>query len=101
MRRLVSKATARSTDKLHRSESQSELDETAPLPVLPDGTVVSTEAANDTAFSLSDKVTDEDLERLIKLTESMDRCFERITEALATTQSLLPQGKKKKSRSKK
>ena len=97
----MSKVTARSIDKPHRGESQSELDETAPLPILPDGSVASTEAANDTAFSLSDKATNEDLERLTKMTESMDRCFERIAEALATTQSLSPQGKKKKSGSKK
>lgn len=97
----MSKATAKSIDKQQRSESQFELDETTPLPRLPDGSVVSTKAANDTAFALTEMATIESLERLINLSESIDSCIERITESLDTTQSLLSPAKKKKSRSEK
>jgi hypothetical protein len=97
----VSKATARSIDKPVRSENQSELDETASLPLLPDVSDVSGKAANDTAFRSPDNATNESLERLVKLAESIDKRLEHIAEALATTQSRSPQATKKKARSKK
>jgi len=97
----VPKATDRSITKPYRSESESELAETASLPVLPEVSDVPGKAANDTAFTLSDNATHERLERLINLVESMDKRLERIAEALATTQSLSPQATKNKSRSKK
>jgi hypothetical protein len=62
---------------------------------------VSTKAANDTAFALSKKATIECLGRLVKLSDSIDDCIERITESLDTTQSLLSPAKKKKKRSEK
>lgn len=99
--RLVSKATAKSIDKTHRSESRSELDETASLPLLPDVSDVSGKAANDKAFTSSDNATKESLERLVKLAESIDKRLEHIAEALATTQSRSPQATKKKARPKK
>jgi hypothetical protein len=96
----VSKDTASSTIEPHCGDSQSELAETATLPLLPDVSGVSAKAANDTAFSLSDNSTNEGLERLIELAESIDKRLESIAEALATTQSPSSQAKKKKVRAK-
>ncbi len=97
----MSEATAKSTTKPLCSECQIELAETATLPVLPDASDVSGKAANDRAFTLSGNVTNETLERLIDLTESMNERLERIEEAVVSAQSRSPQGTKKKSRSKK
>jgi hypothetical protein len=95
----VAKATAKLTDKPDRSDFQDELDDTTPLPLLPDGSVASTKAANDTAFALSNKAAIEGLERLTNLTKSIDKYLERVADALDTTQSLLSPAHKKKSRS--
>lgn len=100
----MAKATAQSTTRPHCSESQSELAETAEtatLPQLPDVADVSGKAANDTAFAVSDNATNECLERLIKLAESIDERLERIAEAIAAGQPPSPQTKKKRSRAKK
>lgn len=97
----VSKATARSTEKSYHGESQSELDETVPLPLLPGESSTPTEAANDTEFLLSDKAAIESLDRLVKLAESIVKRLDHISEAIATSKSISPSDRKKESRTKK
>ena len=97
----MSETTAKSSSEPLCSECQTELAETATLPHLPDVSDMSSKAANDTAFTVSGSVTDESLEQLINLVESMNERLERIEEAVVTARSLSPQDTKTKSRSKK
>ena len=99
--RLVSDASAKSTDKPLCSECQTELAETATLPLLPDASDVPANAANDTEFTAAGSAINENLERLIDLAESIERQVERIAEAVVTAQSSSSKGTKKKSTSKK
>ena len=96
----MSKVTARSTKNPYYGEFQGELDETAPLPLLPDGSSVSTEAANDTEFELSDKTAIETLDRLLTLAESIVKRLDHIAEAIATPPSTPPR-KRQRTRAKK
>ena len=80
------KAKLYSTNDLRDHEDTSELDETARLPVLLRDPDVSNEAANDSEFSLSDKLV-ERVEKLISLTESIERRLDRIGEAIDTKPS--------------
>lgn len=97
----MSDATAKSTDKPLCTECQSELAETATLPLLPDVTDVSGKATNDLGFTFAGTAISENLERLVDLAESIERHLERIAEAVVTIQSVSPKGAKKKSPSKK
>ncbi len=97
----MSDASAKSTDKPVCSECQTELAETATLPLLPDASDVPGNAANDTEFTATGSAINENLERLIDLAESIERQVERIAEAVVTAQSSSSKGTKKKSTSKK
>jgi hypothetical protein len=97
----VSKATAKLTKKKHLVDSQSELDETVPLPLLPDEPSKSTEAANDAEYLLSDKSVIQSLDRLVTLAESIVRRLDHISEALATSESVSAPNRKKRAQIKK
>lgn len=98
----MAKATARSIDNPETEKSFAELDETAPLPVMPDAEEVSEIAANDNAYTLTDRTTLEKLDSLVQLADSIDSRLEAIAAALASTDSTSEQGSgSKKTRRKK
>ena len=91
----MSKATLRSTNYSHDIEGESELDETARLPVLLRKSDVSNEAANDNEFSLSANLV-ERIEQLFNLTESIKCRLDHICEAIEARPSRTRQAQKKK-----
>ena len=90
----MSKGTARAPKQPYYGEFEGELDETAPLPLLPDGSALSAEAANDTEFELSDKTAMETLDRLLTLAESIVKRLDHIAETIATPKPTVTRKKK-------
>ena len=90
----MAKSKLRSTSYSYSSNGESELDETARLPVLLRESDVSRDAANDNDFSLSDKIV-ERIEELYALAESIKRSLDHISEVVDSTPSRTPQAKKK------
>ena len=91
----MAKTKFRSTNYSFGSQGESELDETARLPVLLRESDVSNEAANDNDFSLSDKIVKR-IEELYALAESIQRRLDRISEVVDSTPSRTRQAQKKK-----
>ena len=91
----MAKTKFRSTNYSYGSAGESELDETARLPVLLHESDVSNEAANDNDFSLSDKIAKR-IEELYALAESIERRLDRISEVVDSTPSRTRQAQKKK-----
>ena len=90
------KVTHSSTNYSQDIEGESELDETARLPVLLRKSDVSNEAANDNEFSLSANLV-ERIEQLINLTESIERRLDHISESIDASPTRTRQAPKKKS----
>ena len=82
---MVSKAVARSTETAQSDDFDYDLDDTAPLPTLPEWSKMSKVAANDESFA--DEATNEQIERLIALTESIDKHLKTIAEATVATKA--------------
>ena len=93
--RLMSKVKLTSRNYFHDSKSDSELDETARLPVILRKPDASNAAANDSDYSLSDKLV-ERVEQLFSLTESIERRLDGISKAIDAKPSRARQAKKKK-----
>ena len=91
----MAKSKLRSTSYSYSSNGESELDETARLPVLLRESDVSTDAANDNDFSLSDKIV-ERIEELYALAESIKRSLDHISEVVDSTPSRTSKVPKKK-----
>lgn len=91
----MSKVRLTSTNYFHDSKSDSELDETARLPAILRKPDASNDAANDSDFSLSDKLV-ERVEQLFSLTESIERRLDGISKAIDAKPSRARQAKKKK-----
>ena len=91
----MSRAKCETTNYSQVSEGEVELDETARLPVVLHESDVSHEAANDSEFSLSDKLV-ERIEELLSLTASINSHLDRISAAIDTDALPKRQAAKKK-----
>ena len=93
---MAAKSTARSTEISKSDGFDYELDETVPLPTLPQWSKMSTMAANDESFA--DHALNEKIERLLLLVESMDERLKTIAEAAIATNVEPPKARTKKKR---
>ena len=92
----MSKTAARSTENSKADSFDYVLDETVPLPTMPEWSNMAARAANDELFA--SQVTGENIERLITLAESMDKHLKKIAESLATPTSQPSRSRTKKKR---
>lgn len=93
---MAAKSTARSTENSKSDGFDYELDETVPLPTLPQWSKMSAMAANDESFA--DQALNEKIERLLLLVESMDERLKVIAEAAVSANAEPPKARTSKKR---
>lgn len=94
--RTVSKTRTQPIDNVKSDDIEDELDETVPLPTMPAWSIIPTGAANDESYA--SQVSNENIERLVVLAESIENLLKVIAEAVVIQKSESPRGRKKKKR---